>query len=67
MYFDSQSLCPFLQEADRDKDGFLNVDEYREIAKKEGIDLTLEEAQHLVAIIDKDKDGWVRENTKDVR
>ena len=46
-----------MQEADRDKDGFLNVDEYREIAKKEGIDLTLEEAQHLVAIIDKDKDG----------
>jgi len=54
-----EALEKAFKEADRDKDGFLNVEEYREIAKKEGIDLTLEEAQHLVAIIDKDKDGLI--------
>ena len=47
----------FFQEADSNKDGFLSVEEYMKIAKNQGVELTFEEAQHLVSLIDKDKDG----------
>ncbi len=47
-----------LQKADVNGDGFLEADEYYKILKDHGVDCTKEEILHIMAIADKDHDGY---------
>lgn len=45
------------QEADKNKDGFVSPEEYRQILQDHGVQCTLEEVMKIVQLGDKNKDG----------
>lgn len=45
--------------ADKDDDGYIDAVEFRELGRKTGVDLSSEEAEAAVAVLDTNKDGVV--------
>ncbi len=48
-----------LQKADVNNDGRLSLDEYYRILKDHGVDCNRDEIAHIMAVADKDRDGFI--------